>query len=328
MQLLGPLACLCLLSVTTTVVQADTDLIFIGPGFRSYCEPEVISDTPLDCPLPHYPYFGDNVDMGGAMGAVINDMVTICGGWYPDPIWNDTMADSHIVDACYYYDASTKAWEEFPNMLRDRSESASVVLPDGRWWILGGFGANGPLDSTEIFADGFWLPGPKLPAKWSSGCNVQLGDFTLLAGGVPITNRTWLFDWNTTEFIEVRGLSAPRDDLSCIALDDKTVMATGGYSYSHGGFDTVEIFNLESRTWTLGDPLPETVQNHRMVKDPNPESEDILMLGGIRSGWDGVGPGLVYRYNADNGWTLDEMKLKWETERFPALIVKDYMMGC
>ena len=41
------------------------------------------------------------------------------------------------------------------------------------------------------------------------------------------------------------GIAHPKIYIDCLALDDKNVMVTGGYTYADGTFDTVEIFNLD-----------------------------------------------------------------------------------
>ena len=55
------------------------------------------------------------------------------------------------VKACYYYDHKlTKIWLKATDLAEGRAFASSVVLPDGRMWIVGGLGSTEVLDSTEI----------------------------------------------------------------------------------------------------------------------------------------------------------------------------------
>ena len=321
----------------TLLVVTNGDLVFIGPGFNSFLSVELIdfsTDTPVSCDLPDYPLYNDDPvynDVGGVEGAVINDKVTLCGGWYPDPS-SQGQYENHVTDACHQYNPSTNTWEDFPHMLVERSEAKSITLPDGRWWMIGGdsFLVDSPQGTTtEILEDGSWVPGPILPGNWSGGCAAQLGeDVTLLAGGrwnFEISNKTWLYHWDTGVFEEVMGLAHPKIYHDCLALDDRNVMVTGGYTYGDGYFDTVEIFNLDSRTWSMADPLPEPNDDHRMVK----EKEDVLVLGGTGAGWDGLpGPGQIFRYNKDQGWSVDQKQTQFKSYKYSAMVVTRDMLGC
>ena len=101
---------LCLF-LTLLVVTID-DLVFIGPGFSSFLKVELIdfsTDTSVSCDVPHYPLCNDDPvynDVGGVEGAVINDKVVMCGGWYPDPSSHGDY-DNQVTDACYQYNPST-----------------------------------------------------------------------------------------------------------------------------------------------------------------------------------------------------------------------------
>ena len=315
----------------TLLVVTIGDLVFIGPGFGdSSLSVELIdfsTDSPVSCDLPRYPLYNDDPVyhiVGGVEGAVINDKVTLCGGWYPAYY-------SQVTDACYQYNPVTNIWEGFPHMLAERSEARSITLPDGRWWMIAGdsFLVDDPrVTTTEILEEGSWVPGPILPGNWNHGCAAQLGEsVTLLAGGRwdhEISNKTWLYHWDTGVFEEVMGLAHPKINLDCVALDDRNVMVTGGFTYADGPFNFVEIFNLDTRTWTKVDPMPEPIHNHRMVK----ENDDVLVLGGTSPGWDETGPGQIFRYNKDQGWTVDQKQTQFKTYKFSAMVVTRDMLGC
>ena len=120
------------------------------------------------------------------------------------------------------------------------------------------------------------------------------------------------------------GLAHPKIYHDCLALDDRNVMVTGGYTYADGSFDTAEIFNLDTRTWTKVEPMPYSNHYHMMVK----EEDDVLVLGGIVPGWDGVGPGQILRYNKDQGWSVDQKQTQFQAAKYSAFVVTRDMLGC
>jgi len=211
-------------------------------------------------------------------------------------------------------------------MLEDGHNGDSVILSDGRWWMLGGFKneETGYDDTSELYTEGEgWAPGPTLPMGNMYNCAANLGDnFTLIAGGAnsAAKNKTWLYDWGALEYQEVMDLDLPAQNHACIALDDKNVMLAGGYSYSggHGTLNTVSVFNLDTLAWTPVNPLPQPLQYHALVRD----GADVLALGGISGG------GRIYRYKVGSGWSLEDKKMTFDAYSFPALLVTRAMLGC
>ena len=317
-------------------VFAGEDLVFIGPGggFGSFLKPFVIdfhSDDPVDCDIPHFPLYADDPELNtaqGMVGGVIDGKVTLCGGWFYGPwdCFNDGSAhNSHGSNYCYSLDPSTKTWKPFPNLLKEGADSDSVILDDGRWWIIGGFNGNNDYlydDSTEMLTDGSWLPGPTLPMAMAAHCAAPLGHkYTLMAGGYHGIgrNKTWLYDWQNEEFMEVMNLPLPSEHHSCVALDEENVMMAGGYSYSagHGTLNSVSIFNIDTLAWTPVQPLPEPNRDLTLVRD----GADVLAIGGFSNG-------TIYRYQTGSGWKKEKKTLAFRIYDFPAFAVTRTMIGC
>ena len=308
------------------------DLLFLGPGFGSFLKSDLIdlwSEDPIDCDIPHYPLFNGDPELNqiqGPEGAVINGKVTLCGGWYIGPPDSDHTYNSNTTNACFSLDPDSREWESFPGLHEDGHDGDSVMLPDGRWWIIGGFNDENDYydDTTELYTEGQgWAPGPTLPMINTYNCAANLGEnFTLIAGGAsPDTkNKTWLYDWGKLEYQEVMDLDIPAQNHACIALDDENVMMAGGYSYSagHGTLNTVSVFNLGTLAWTPVNPLPQPLQHHEMVRD----GPDVLALGGISGG------GRIYRYKVGSGWSLENKMMTFDAYNFPALLVTRDMLGC
>ena len=90
-------------------------------------------------------------------------------------------------------------------MKTERAFAASVVLPDGRLWILGGAGRNTVLDTTEYVSYDLntrrWKvkTGPKLPVPMMGHCAAVISiDEVLVNGGLTIADTE---DYTSNTFV-------------------------------------------------------------------------------------------------------------------------------
>ena len=86
---------------------------------------------------------------------------------------------------CYEYLPETNSWVIGPNMIGERDESAYVELPDGRFWVLGGYDTSDRY-TTEYYNQGVFTMGPDLPTEVGShtgySCATQIDeDLTFFA---------------------------------------------------------------------------------------------------------------------------------------------------
>jgi N-acetylneuraminic acid mutarotase len=88
--------------------------------------------------------------------------VLITGGYHVDPNQQSGfVAPSANVQI---YDPGRNAWSSAASMSHPRARHSSVLLPDGRVAVLGGF-YTGAIDSVEIYdpSQNTWAKGQKLP---------------------------------------------------------------------------------------------------------------------------------------------------------------------
>ena len=92
-------------------------------GSKNYAQ---VVDLSLknDCEtFPAYP-----ISMYGAAGGLINNSLTVCGGYD---------ASNNYLDTCYKYDMAANQWTHLCNLQSKRYYHAAATLPDNTLWITG-----------------------------------------------------------------------------------------------------------------------------------------------------------------------------------------------
>lgn len=158
--------------------------------------------------------------MEGAVGAVVNNRVTVCGG----------RLTGQIFEECYQLDTAAKKWNPLSTPLLARAYAASVMVPNYGWWIMGGvenLNNNAMTDTTEVYDVGTsaWNSGPKLPEKLSAFCAVQIDDArTFVAGGNTVEDayryKTYMFDQRQPTWVQKEELIHPREAPACAVYKD------------------------------------------------------------------------------------------------------------
>ena len=114
----------------------NTLMVALGMGIRDDVRTiEVIDLSGSDkvCkPLPD-----SLLRTNGATGTFFNERPLVCGGFLH-------LYSKDNTPACFEYLKSSNSWTESSKivMSRARQDPASVVLPDGSWWITGGYGVS------------------------------------------------------------------------------------------------------------------------------------------------------------------------------------------
>ena len=156
----------------------------------------------------------------------------------------------------------TERWKKIATLKFARAFAASVVLTDGRLWILGGLGVNAILKSTEILEekmDGTWkvTNGPNLPKALFAHCaETLLGGNILLSGGFDgddqsdITEEfTWHDDmtgkWSSKPWSPMK---YKRYDHTCYSLDG-AIYLTGGWKAEITSKLKTERYNSTLKKW-------------------------------------------------------------------------------
>jgi hypothetical protein len=201
--------------------------------------------------------------------------------------------------ACYIYDRYvTRSWVQSPKSLKSkRAYAASVTLPDGRLWILGGANPSQILQTTEFLvmsenAIQSVSPGPDMleplmshSAAWITPTQVLvLGGFSsALNDYTPVAN---VYDFAAQQWIKKSWISpGPRIDASCLNVDvggQRRVLLAGGWN--NGALTDTGLFSKDDFHWTFyngtnvnSNPLPFPLRSSVMIE----RNQVPYLLGGV-----------------------------------------------
>jgi len=246
-------------SSNNEVLDDPPNVMYIGSINIGQMALELPSFTPLsNCSIPKYPE--DKVHE--AVTGVIDGKIMSCGGANRKYI---------KLSSCHMLDGST--WKRQPSMRHVRLGAASSMTDDG-WMVTGGYDTDyNDVKSTEIFSDGVWREGVKLPWAFTGHCQITSKAGVLIVG----------FNWDTARKSEEHGQvgylivgrleagrwktlssksSRMRYDQSCELIDEEKLVVMGGNHYRN----TMDIFDLRSNTWSKGPELPvEMYRGHSTV---------------------------------------------------------------
>ena len=203
------------------------------------------------------------------------------------------------LDACYTYDRYiTKKWVLAAQTLRTaRVYAASVALPDGRLWILGGAGSSSMLKSTEfiqVSETGIEkiYPGPDMiePLLGHCAALVTLNQVVVIGGFSSVLNdytpNVQVYDFLAQSWDRKSSMSAgPRIDSSCLnvnILGDRQVLMAGGWDNSPKS-DTAIFSKVDQRWSFLGSsgtnagPLPYPLRSSVMIE----RNQEPYLIGGV-----------------------------------------------
>ena len=178
-----------------------------------------------------------------------------------------------------------------------RAYAASVVLPDGRLWVLGGADQSTILKSTEfiLMAENtikMVRPGPNMPeplmshcAAWVSATQVVvLGGFSSVLS--DYTPSAAVYDFSTQEWIQKFWMSpGARIDGSCLNVfmsGQRRVLLAGGWN--NDALADTAIFsgidyhwNFFNGTGNSSNPLPYPLRSSVMIE----RNQVPYLLGGV-----------------------------------------------
>jgi hypothetical protein len=197
--------------------------------------------------------------------------------------------DTDATGSAEVFDPTNAAWEFVAGTGEARSGHTATLLSKGQVLIAGGDGANGPLDSIEIFdpeSDALISSDPALLEARSQHSAVLLADGrVMLVGGLAASGplaSTEIFD--PTDFSLVAGppMATSRAGHLTIRLDDGRVLAAGGYDGT-GETNTAEILSPTADTWKpAGSPLITPRRDALALLIPG--NGGVLVAGGQRNG--------------------------------------------
>jgi hypothetical protein len=179
-------------------------------------------------------------------------------------------------------------WTSTSNLTQARSNSASVLLADGRILIIGGENSNGPLASAEIFGtDGIVSSAGLMNAARSRHFAVVLSDGRVLVGGGTTsgggtTNSAEIYDPAANSWTQINPLTTARANATAALLQDGRVLIAGGASAGVPS-STIEIYDPSTGNFSFAATLSTSRTQHAMAV-----LQDGRVL--IAGGFDGTNP--------------------------------------
>ncbi|MEK7233824.1 MAG: kelch repeat-containing protein [Elusimicrobiota bacterium] len=254
--------------------------------------PSVLSSAELFTPETESftPTLGNMIHVRDLHTATLlpNGRVLLAGGFTT----NATSTGSTNTAEIYYPD--TKLFIETSSMTISRSNHSATMLPDGRVFVAGGFGAGDVITGTsEIFisTQHRWIQAATMPSNCERALHatVQLKNGKiLLIGGVnasgPLdttavydpTLNTW--DCATTALIGAPGTTTRLRSHTATLLFNGRVLVAGGND-GFGEADKSYLYDPNANTWTQTHSLPlfESRFNHTATLLPN---GNVMISGG------------------------------------------------
>ena len=201
--------------------------------------------------------------------------------------------------SCFVYDRYlTRNWVKSPvSLITSRANAASVVLPDGRVWVLGGAGSTDVLQTTEYISvsdSGISkiLPGPNLQEPLMGHCAavVSASQIMVIGGYSTIINdyspTAHIFDlkteqWSTDALMTTGG----RMDSSCLNVNiegRRKVLMVGGWN--NLALTDTAVYSTANSKWMFYNgtgnglsPLPMPLRSSVLIE----RNQTSILLGGV-----------------------------------------------
>ena len=126
------------------------------------------------------------------------------------------------------WDPIEDRWSALLPMLHARSEAAGVVLADGRFAVVGGFGTGGGKRDGEVFdpATGMWEPLPGMAASRGSHALAAVAGGMVAFGGDQQAAAAELFDQESGRWLALpHGPAALRDSTARVVSAPASCLA-------------------------------------------------------------------------------------------------------
>jgi hypothetical protein len=191
------------------------------------------------------------------------------------------LKDGNVLFTSYYssshkrttlYDHSTNTMTVSGSCSHDHfCGSVETLLPSGELLICGGNDATG-TQKTEIYDPGSetWTTVGDMNVARSTGVGVLLPmpwNKVLMAGDYQSSSSTELYDITTRTWSPTGSLSNSSRDMPsmCLLPSGKALIMGGGYATAGAGTNVCEIYDPDTRLWTLTDPMISRRSHHNAV---------------------------------------------------------------
>jgi len=209
--------------------------------------------------------------------------------------------------------------------VQTRNSAAASGDGLGGWLVSGGYYDFHYQDSTEIYKDGVWTAGPKLPSELYDHCQVEVNGKVIITGGSTYndgaTDQTLIMEvdtWNS-----VARMKNGRNLHACVGFQGEAFVF-GGYSTNNNRTSSVEIYNPAADSWRNGPDLPIALNEPQaFVHD-----DVIYVLGGYVSS-SNANKQIFYLSGPDyNTWDILSIESEWNGSRVfinPPILTKELM---
>ena len=175
-----------------------------------------------------------------------NGKVLVFGG-------NDGAISPTAYNSAELYNPSGGAWINTGNMIEQRYEMASALLPNGNVIAIGGqFGNFYGSMTSEIYDvnNGTWYKADSMGRVRYGHRAVKLNSGKILiAGGLPATNTAEIYDPAANSWTYAATMNIERHEgITLTLLNNGKVLAAGGNSSQ--ALNTAEIYDPTTNTWT------------------------------------------------------------------------------
>jgi hypothetical protein len=188
-------------------------------------------------------------------------------------------------------------------LITARAYAASVVLPDGRVWVLGGAGSSNVLQSTEFIEIldnniSKITAGPDLQEPLMGHCValastsevMVIGGYSTIINDYSPTAR--MYDFNTNQWsTNIRMITGSRIDSSCRTVNIEgiqKVLMVGGWN--NLALNDTAVYSKSDGKWmfyngtgTLATPLPIPLRSSALIE----RNLTSIVLGGVSCNSDG-----------------------------------------
>ena len=186
-----------------------------------------------------------------AMAATFHGELVVLGGWLSDA----RRVEARVSDKVYVL--RSNQWVELPPLLAGRAAGAAAVVGQ-RLVVVGGTDGRASMPTTEIFDGTRWSFGADVPTPRDHLAAASDGHYVFAVGGrlgstganVAALER---YDPDARLWEKLPDMPTARGALGAAIVNGKLV-AVGGETPTNA-LDTVEIFELRSRSWSPGPAL-------------------------------------------------------------------------
>ena len=194
------------------------------------------------------------------------------------------------------FDPRTKTFTPTGALIAARADHVAVLLTNGRVLIAGGLGPEWTfLSSAEIYdpATGRFTSTGAMTVARESHVAVRLADDRVLVVGGHLGRRADMrlhasaevYDPASGSFRHLGDMRVPRHKHDAVRLPDGRVLVTGGTDArdSDGIFDTTELFDPRTGTFTPGQPMRMPRYKHEGSSLVLPDGRVLIAGGAARA---------------------------------------------